>query len=277
MFRYFLALFVFVLSTQTFSEESDSLHQKSPKVLVLIIASDDQKVYFELQKVWRAYMNSDPEHFEVYFIRGNPELSSPYAIRGNDLFVKSEENYVPGIVNKTILSMEALLPRLSEFDYVLRTNLSSFYSFSRLLDFIKTLPTENCYCGSHLHIPGEWIPQFGLTHFVSGAGILISSDLAKMLVREKESIFALNTGLPDDVLLGYFFQNWGVPIINAQRVDIPTWEHWEMLQDNIQDTSFHFRAKQTYHPRTAEDSWEDEVHINHELLKLFYPSLSMIN
>ena len=40
------------------------------KVLVLIITSDNLPVYPKLQKVWKSYMHSDPEHIEAYFIRG---------------------------------------------------------------------------------------------------------------------------------------------------------------------------------------------------------------
>lgn len=246
---------------------------KEPKVLVLIIASDNLEAYINLQKVWKSYMHSDPEHFEVYFIRGNPELSTPYEIKGDDLFVKAEENYVPGITEKTVLSMEAMLSRLKEFDYVLRTNLSSFYVFERLLDFLQYLPKEGCYCGVHSYLPEEWVPEFGRIDYVSGAGILLSSDLAEVLVHEKEDIFAFSRELPDDVLFGYYFQNNSIPIRNIGRLDLPSLEHWNGIKDNIPGDIFHFRAKQHYGIRSAQESFDDELYIDLELLKIFYPSV----
>jgi hypothetical protein len=261
-------LFFFSSTSPAFSEEKKP--PSDPKVLVLIIASDQFDAYVELQKIWKSYMHSDPEHFEVYFIRGNPELATPYAFQGDDLYVKSEENYVPGIVDKTILSIEALLPRLKEFDYVLRTNLSSFYVFPRLLRFVRTLPKHNCYGGVYAMIPESWLPEFGHIDFVSGAGILLSRDLAEKLVYEKEDIFKWHTKLPDDVLMGYFFQNRSIPILPIGRQDFPSLTHWNTLKDHIPEDAFHFRAKQNFHLRSAEESFAEELYIDRELLKMFY-------
>lgn len=262
---FFSVLFIFFANCVQASEES-------PKVLVLIIASDGTEAYLELQKVWRSYMHSDPEHFEVYFIRGNPKLATPYEIRCDDLFVKSEESYVPGIVNKTILSMEAMLPRLKEFDYVLRTNLSSFYVFPRLLNFLRHLPRHSCYCGVQLYLPDDWCPKFGLIDFVSGAGIILSSDLAKMLVREKKEIFKFNKDLPDDILIGLFFQNRFIFSLPAPRTDFISFDQWIAEKDHIPESAFHFRAKSKYEIRAAEDSFADELYIAWELQKMFYAS-----
>ncbi len=258
-------------TTQIFSEE---LERKEPKVLILIIANDDMPALIELQKKWKRYMRSDPKHFEVYFIRGNPDISTPFEIVGDDLFVKTEENYVPGILNKTILSIEAMLPRFKEFDFILRTNLSSFYVFPRLLNFVKTLPKEQCYCGMQLHLPEEWVPQFGMIPFVTGSGFFLSMDLAEMLVREKEVIFELNEQLPDDVLIGYFFDRRHIPSMPAGRIDYPTLQDWVNGKDHIPEDAFHFRAKYELGYRHKEDPYEDEIYIGKELLKMFYPELA---
>lgn len=246
--------------------------EKGPKVLCLIISSDNMQAYLDLQKIWKSYMHSDPAHFEVYFIQGDPELPTAHAIKGDHLFVKTAESYAPGIVNKTVLSIEALMSRMDEFDYVLRTNLSSFYVFPRLLNFVKTLPKERCYCGIQMHTPASWHPNFGLINFVSGAGILLSKDLAKMMVNEKEEIFKYSSELPDDVLIGYFYQKRGILSMPAERVDFPTREAWLANKHRISDKSFHFRAKNNYNMRSAEENFADEIVIDKELLKMFYPN-----
>lgn len=248
-----------------------SLHAKDPKVLVLIIASDNTEAYLELQKVWRSYMHSDPEHVEAYFIRGNPNLSTPYEIKGDDLFVKTEESYTPGIFNKTVLSMEVFLPKMKEYDYVIRTNLSSFYVLPRLLNFLKSQPKEKYYSGIQMHLPPQWNPQFGLVNFVSGAGIILSSDLVEMLVREKEEVFKLNTIMPDDVLIGWFFQNKAIYSKHAGRTDFQTKEEFVAAKGNIPNDSFHFRAKSNYNFRSSEEIFADEIFIDRELVKMFYP------
>jgi hypothetical protein len=79
--------------------------------------------------------------------------------------------------------MEAMLPQLDEFDYIIRTNLSSFYVFSRLFKFLTTLPTEKCYCG----VQGQednWT-------FASGSGFILSPDLVKLLVQHKNQLYSV--------------------------------------------------------------------------------------
>ncbi|MCX6988703.1 MAG: hypothetical protein NTZ52_04285 [Chlamydiae bacterium] len=145
-FAFFLLVYP-LLYCPGFSKPPSSLdlNHRNPKVLVLIIASDNFPgvdlvfPYPELKKIWRSYMHTNP-NIEAYFIQGDPNLSSPYEIQGDVIWSKTEENLRPGILNKTLLSIECMLPRINEFDYVLRTNLSSFYVFPRLLHFLQTLP-----------------------------------------------------------------------------------------------------------------------------------------
>lgn len=47
---------------------------------------------------------------------------------------------IPGILNKTVKGLEFLQPCFSDFDYILRTNLSSFYVFPKLLNFLHQAP-----------------------------------------------------------------------------------------------------------------------------------------
>ena len=88
--------------------------EREPKLLVLIISSDQFPLYTELQENWRAYMNYDPEHVKVYFIKGDPNLACQYKIEGDTIWSRVDEGWPPessGIIDKTIYSMEAMLPR----------------------------------------------------------------------------------------------------------------------------------------------------------------------
>jgi len=237
----------------------NTLHARDTKVLVLIIASDNQPVYLELQKLWRSYMHQDRKHIEAYFIKGDPSLSSEYAIRGDTIWSKTVENMVPGIFNKTLLSMEAMADRRGEFDYVIRTNLSSFYIFPRLLQFLKTLPTERCYCSYPLY--AEDICVYG-----SGAGIILSSDVAEKMVRLKKLLFQVSNPVADDTLIGLYCVMAGIDLIPSPRLDIPSLEAWNAVKDNIPQDTFHIRAKNLDERLRA----KDEVYVYSQLVKLFY-------
>jgi hypothetical protein len=230
-----------------------------PKVLVLIIASDEKDYYLEEQKVWRSYMHLDREHVEAYFLKGHPELEQPYLIVEDEIWSKTPENFVPGILNKTVLSMEAMLSRLDEFDYVLRTNLSSFYYFPKLLDLLTKLPPTSCYFGMVGNLNGK---------FGSGAGFILSTDLAKMLVAHKEELID-NTSYPDDVVIGHFFLHHDIGLIPAKRLDFPSYRAFTKHRNRKLSKHYHFRLKHEHeHLRNTE-----EIALQKTLREMFYGAL----
>jgi hypothetical protein len=230
---------------------------KDIKVLVLIIASDQFPVYVELQKIWRSYMHLDPKHVEAYFIKGNEHLSTTAKIEGDIIWSKTSDGWIPasgGILNKTILSLEMMLPRIDEFDYILRTNLSSFYIFPRLLKFLKTLPKSRCYCGSHI---GD-----GKTG--SGCGFFMSPDLVKMLVHNKHNFWDI-TRIGDDVAIGNFLRKQGIRLLPQKRMDFFSLSDW-YNKGSIPRDVFQFRVKNNEH----ELRLTDDIFIQTQLLKMFY-------
>lgn len=263
-------LFSLFLSAALSAEEPKKL-----KTLILIIATDDKPAYRELQKIWEAYMNSDPAHFEAYFIRANPDLPAPYEIGKNEITVKTEESFIPGIINKTILSMEVLEQRLKEFDYVLRTNLSSFFPFNNLLNYLAKLPKKRCYCGISLYTPEGQFPDLKTIPFISGAGIILSTDLVKSLIKERGELEKYKSQLPDDVFIGLFCRKKKIPMIPSQRWDYPTYDGWLKHNYKIEEYAYHFRAKYSYNARTAIDPYGDELLTLKALLKRYYPTAQL--
>ena len=165
------------------------------KVLILVITSDNEARYLELQKLWKSYMHSDPEHVEAYFIRADHNLSLPCEIRGDVIWSRTKECLIPGVIEKTVRSLEYLLPRLKEFDFVIRTNLSSFYVFPQLLQFLETLPKKLCYAG-----PVAW----ETATLVSGCGIILSSDVAEYIANQRYRLMTHRNTDYDDVVLWRF-------------------------------------------------------------------------
>lgn len=235
---------------------------KEMKLLVLAIASDDKPYYVELQKVWRSYMNYDPKHVEAYFLKFDPNLQTPHKIEDNTIWIRGEETYIPGLGDKTILAMEAMLPRLKEFDFVVRTNLSSFYVFPRLLELVKTLPTTRCYhaCENKI-IQGDGLPYIP---FGSGAGLIFSPDMVELMVKNKHEL--LGSNLVDDVLFGWFFHRKNIPLSVASRMDIldmPTWLCWK---NYLPKNQYHFRLKNNAEHRRL----THEVQIHRAMAEMFY-------
>lgn len=227
------------------------------KLLVLVIASDQFPVYRELQKIWRESMHYDRLHVESYFIKGDPNLEINYIIKDDIIWSQTDEGWTPasaGVLNKTLLSLEALQPRFHEFDFILRTNLSSFYIFPRLLDFLKTLPKTGCYSGAPL---GD--------NIASGAGFIMSPDVAELLIRGKNRLYNV-AAMPDDCVIGHFLTEKGVKVTPHARLDVLTLQDWELIKNNVPGDIFQFRVKHL----SDDKRMTEEVFIKNELTKIFY-------
>ena len=241
-----------------FIEKHDNYVLKSPeknnvRLLVLIIASDDQPVYPELQKIWRSYMHSDPEHVVAYFMKGDPYQEDLVKVQDDVIWIKTPESIIPGILNKTILTMSYMLPVLDEFDYVLRANLSSFYVFPRLLNFLKTCPKNNFYCGSNL-----------MGRYASGSGFILSPDIVRLLVKNKDKLLNKKNGY-DDVLLGRFITSQGIKVHVHDRMDFLSKISWRENSVFSARNIFQFRVKTPKKLRLT-----DDIFIQKKLRNIFY-------
>ncbi len=243
------------------------------KLLVLIIASDNHPAFLELQEIWKSYMNLYPESITAYFIKGDPLLDEPYRKSGNVLYTKTQDNYKPGILKKTILSLEAMGKELDQYDFILRTNLSSVYDFPKVMKFLEAMPSERCYAARPL-LPSYEVPsEYSKIPFGWGAGFFISPDLAHLIINEKEKLFARINEIPDDVLIGALFYEHKLNIIPVPFMTFTTRAEWNAQKDALADHVFHYRAKSHYLTRTLKDFYDDELYIAQELAQKFYPGI----
>jgi hypothetical protein len=234
-----------------------------PKTAVLILYSETHPVYPKMQEVWRSYMHKDPEHFTCYFLRAKEDLESSFLIDGDTIWIKGQDNYIPGLLNKTILAFHELDFRA--FDYVLRTNISSFYIFPRLLEFLKRAPVERFYCGIH-HGEGTKGHEAG---WVCGAGIILSKDLVQLLLEHKEKFLGLSSEDRmniDDVAIADFLTAHNVPITTGEFYrEFYTMNEWYRFCQERPSDVFHFRVRTKPAYRSIGD-----LMIHRRLYQMFY-------
>ena len=115
-----------------------------------------------------------------------------------------------------------------DFDYVFRTNSSSYVDRAALLRWVHGLPRSKCYAGS-VH---EWE---GIS-VVSGSGVLLSRDLVRACVDDP----SWNFGVMDDVAIAQSMRSRGIEPIHHPRIDAcePADLEAEVLQG-----IFHVRCK----------------------------------
>jgi hypothetical protein len=181
--------------------------------------------------------------FETWFVKAKPErlwigdiandgpLSNIIEF-DNDamtIYVKGEETYIPGILNKTIEAIRAIG---RSFDYIWRTNLSSVLDYQGLLDYVDRCETSYAgYVG--ISLDGY--------KFASGAGFLMSRDAVNYLI-DNERLLMMD--VIDDVAIGKLLE----PRFNLIHID----RCWVDDSCIFNDSVFHFRCETYKHERTIE-------------------------
>ncbi len=182
---------------------------------MLIISSDSDPVYAEHRKVWSTYMNSNSQ-IECYFIQYR---DGPQEIEGNTFWLNGVESF-SAILTKTLDSLEFLS---KNYDFIVRTNLSSIWNFKVLIDHLETLPKEGVYNG--------FIGHFNNFQFASGSGYIMTPDIGQILLQNRK--IAENYPELDDVAVGYTLNKLGINPSVGRRND-------SLVYD---ESSYHYRFK----------------------------------
>jgi hypothetical protein len=187
------------------------------KVLVLIISSDNDPVYAQHREIWLQYMNLNPQ-FECYFYQYH---DGPQKIENNTFWLNGVESY-DKIIVKTIDAFDFFMKR-DNYDFIVRTNLSSVWNFPLLIDYLNTLPKEKVYSGV--------IGQCGTIPFCSGSGFIMTPDIVKLLIEKRD--IAESVKIMDDVDIGYTMLKLNIPFTLNSRNDSCI----------FQPTIYHYRCK----------------------------------
>jgi hypothetical protein len=198
---------------------------------MLVISSDTYPVYTKHRELWRTYMKSHPE-IECYFIQYSPLTFVP-AVSNDTLTLRGVERYGT-IYGKTIDALQYFLTR-RQYAYVVRTNLSSVWDFKALLAYLETAPRERLYAGQT-----GVNPDTGLA-FASGAGILMSADVARTLLANAH--IGRTLSVFDDVAIARALLASGLVPRPLPRVDFGSLADYEAGHDKIPPGTFHYRVK----------------------------------
>jgi len=158
------------------------MEQAPVRLLVLVIATRDEP-YGLMKDVWLCnWALHAPPGARLWFLYDTPGRSGfdQTAVRGClDYHVDQPPSLIPGVLDKTLAAFRTA----ADFDYVFRTNLSSFVDLTALHSFLQGRPRRRFMSGcspdrSHL----------------SGCGYALSADLVRELAERP-----LDRGLIDDV------------------------------------------------------------------------------
>jgi len=94
----------------------------------------------------RKYVHSH-KNFTAYFIVHDPFQNEEIKIADDFIYVKGEEKLL-NITDKTLKSIKYLLKDKGlDFNFVIRTNLSTVINLYELDIFLNSIPPKEIYCG----------------------------------------------------------------------------------------------------------------------------------
>jgi hypothetical protein len=211
-----------------------------PKILVLVL-SHTAEPWRTLEQVQReTWASLAPElGIEVLFLNNDPKAhpaSVAYRV-GDKIFAPCRDGLYD-IGHKTLLGFEHCL-RCHEFDYIFRTNSSSYVDLPVLQRACEGFPRNLRYSGVHM--------SFGPVWYASGCGYTISRDLVEKVVAGQDQ---WDHTLIDDVSLGKLIhQLTGVTVTPAPRLDltgkpftVPQVREF-LLTSSLPGTYYHYRCR----------------------------------
>ena len=224
------------------------------KVLILVLSSDTypSKRNSKVQK--NTWAKELPDNFEaIHYKSGNKTY-----IKENDLIVKAGKK-TNEIGYKNFRAFEWVLEN-KQFDYLFRTNTSSYINISELEKFIKDIDKGNSkyiYSGKIINLKKSTNNE--VVQFVSGAGILLSKNSLQSLV-DNQNLFDHNEW--EDVGIGKLFNLIDIFPTDGSRFDI----RGNIFKLSIPLNEYHYRCRIDNHynyPRFLETTVIKELHKRH--------------
>jgi hypothetical protein len=209
------------------------------KILVLVLSLNESP-YKEL-------MQAQQQSWDSVEVEG---VRTVYYYGGGKGWV-NEKEFSADSEDKYYLMHDKLLHCLKEidltgFDFVFRTNSSSYVNKKRLKEFAATLPTEKFYAGWEIQTNDGF-------NIVSGAGIFMSRDVAEILINE------INPAVEkeEDYYIGQILSRHDIKIIDDKRRIDYTGGLYEMRRGQelviAEAQPYHIRFKTRVRLRDAEN------------------------
>lgn len=209
------------------------------RVIISIISSEFVPYDLLEDTIRETWLNLNSNSVPVYFYYGSNE--SENKIIDDKIYINTTESF-ENVGIKTLKMYEFLYNNF-DFDYIFRTNLSSYIDIDKLYSFLDNKSKSNFYCGFMGCHEG--------IDFCGGAGYFLSKDLVKLIVENKN---LWETSHMDDVIVAKILKSFGVCPIEGTRFDFPS--------DNPPMDYFHYRVKENFNSYWEPDRSADVRNIN---------------
>jgi hypothetical protein len=193
-------------------------------VIVLIIASHNElyhsflELWREKIELWKAVGDGGVD-YRFFFVFADPNLTEDIVCENDCITYKCEESLEPGIFLKTMAAIQYCETHFT-YDFILRTNLSSFWNFSVLSsELVSETPilignifmqylNKNQLCinmrwAFFFEIIDAFFPSLAdIFYFLDGAGFLLSREMIRILLIDiSDLLYSKLLLIPDDVAI----------------------------------------------------------------------------
>lgn len=163
------------------------------KLLILIMGSHENKYpLIDDEGVYKSWGSLKLRNIEIYTYYG--EYFQQEIINHQIHLLRNDKD----CTGKTIEAFEFCFKRM-DFDYILRTTVSTFVRPDLLYQKLLEKPRINYFSGYIVGGNKE-------TQFISGNAMIFSKDLIKKIIEDKTSLFERNK-IVDDVILSNYLIN----------------------------------------------------------------------
>jgi hypothetical protein len=208
---------------------------RTKKVLILVMSSPSIDIFDAMMKKQKQTWDSvHVENINTLFFYGNETVESSH-INGNDLIIKTNDT----TLNNTYkIKMVYDFVYNMEWDYIFRTNASSYVDKKRLLNKAQTLPENRCYCGIPVRLSNG-------IECSSGAGTFYSRDCIDILRNTIDDNYKMNGEL-DDVIEGTLLNKVNIKVTSGASRSDYTHNDFDHFIKNINFTNtnpYHYRCR----------------------------------
>ena len=172
------------------------------KILVLIMSSSNEPIYAEMKRISQIYYQLFATELTYFFMEFRDQEEEAVE-DGTNLYLKGTESITPGLYLKTMKALQYVQSNY-EYDFILRTNLSSFFNFRNVLTYLSEKPTANFAGG------------FTVFWFTSGTCIFFSRDVGEKLTSD----IRYDDNTPDDVLISRLLDEKQIPRHNLSPFEM---------------------------------------------------------
>ncbi len=189
--------------------EKATLVTKRVNMFNLILYSPS-KEYELMYRIHSAYLNKKKIDHLFYCFRNQ---ENEYEVVDDILYIKGEESFMPGILEKTLKALKFYNMNLKEkYDYVVRSNISTIINFDKLEQATTVAPLD--FGGPLFYTSANVNPEAGLTEekhiiygkygFVSGICMVFSNAAIEFTLTFENQI--LSYKLQDDLAISIPYQ-----------------------------------------------------------------------